>query len=107
MSYDISLQIDTGGEEPATVWGGWNYTSNCVPMWCEAGADLADFDGKQAGQCAEILATAIVAMEEDMPRFRAMNPPNGWGDADRLVKRLYALLAAFRQHPLATVSVYR
>lgn len=107
MSYDIDLEIDTGGGEPALIDIAWNYTSNCVPMWRAAGADLATFDGQRAELCVEPLLSAIGAMRHDPARFEAMNPPNGWGDYESLLQALMALLRHFRDHPRATVVVSR
>lgn len=107
MSYDIWLTIDTGGAEPALVWDGWNYTSNCGPMWREAGADLAEFHGKPAGECAPILQAAIATLKADPARFEAMNPDNGWGSYRSLVVRLGDLAAGFEAHPKALVAVSR
>ncbi|MFG3709500.1 hypothetical protein [Micromonospora sp. NPDC047730] len=107
MSYDIWLNIDTGGPEPATVWDSFNYTSNCGPMWRAAGADLAAFDGEPAGECLPILTAAIKRMEDDPATYRAMDPPNGWGSYDSLLPALRRLADGFRSHPKATVRVSR
>lgn len=106
MSYDVYLMIDTGGPEPYT-FGDWNYTSNCAPMWREAGADLAEFHGKLAGECAPILEKAIDVMRREPERFKAMNPPNGWGDYDSVIDRLVYLVEMLEAHPKATVVVSR
>jgi hypothetical protein len=107
MSYDIWLTVDTGGPEPATVGEDWNYTSNCGPMWRAAGADLAEFDDKVAGDCLPILEAAIKTLQTDREQFIAMNPPNGWGSYDTLVPALEKLAQQFRYHPKATVRVWR
>ena len=107
MSYSISLDIDTGGPEPAVVGRDWNYTTNCAPMWREAGADLAEYDGKLAGACVPSLSNAIDVMRLESARFKAMNPENGWGSYDSLLPALDKLLSNFRAHPLATVRVSR
>lgn len=107
MSYDIYLQMDTGGPKPRDLGYDWNYTSNCAPMWREAGADLAEFDGKLAGECEPILAAALVVLRAEPERFRAMNSPNGWGTYDRLLPKLEQLRAIFADNPKATVKVWR
>lgn len=107
MSYSIYLTIDTGGEEPALLTDGWNYTSNCGPMWRAAGADLAEFHGKTAAECLPILEAAITEMRAYPARYRAMNPGNGWGSYERLLPALGELASAFRSHPKATVEVSR
>lgn len=108
MSYDIWLTIDTGGPEPAVVgMGSWNYTSNCGQMWRAAGADLAEFAGRPAGECAAILRLAIGVMRGDPATYEAMNPENGWGSYDTLLPALDRLLADFEAHPNAIVTVSR
>lgn len=107
MSYDIHLEIDTGGREPACVTGGWNYTSNCGPMWRLAGADLAEFDGKPASECLPLLDAAIVDMEANPAKYRALEPPNGWGSLASLVPALRRLADDLRAHPKTTVRVWR
>lgn len=107
MSYDIWLTIDTGGPEPARVGDSWNYTSNCAPTWRAAGADLAEFHGKPAGECVPTLRAAIEVMRADPARFQAMDSPNGWGTYDTLVPALVRLRAMREAHPKATVVIWR
>lgn len=107
MSYDIYLEADLGGPELITVFDDWNYTSNCAPMWREAGADLAEYHGKTAGECMPSLRAAIELLKADPDRFRAMDPPNGWGSYDSLVPALERLLAVFAAMYGATVRVSR
>lgn len=124
MSYDISLanppqgapcgHCGGTGKEPARADEGWssspinwNYTSNCARMWRKAGADLAEFDGKPASECAPLLAAAIAAMEAEPDTYRAMNPENGWGDYDTLVAALQKLLTGFQANPHMIVWVGR
>lgn len=106
MSYDLYLEIDTGGPDPVTVFD-WNFTSNVAPMWRAAGADLAEFHGKQASDCAPVLTKAIIEMEANPARYEAMDSPNRWGTYEHLMPRLRALLRAFRQHPKTTIRVSR
>lgn len=107
MSYDIWLTIDTGGPEPATVADCGNMTSNVAPMWRLAGADLANFDGKQAGECIDQLRMAVQDMQIHPQRYAPLNPANGWGDYRGCRGYLASLLAAFEKHPHATVVVSR
>lgn len=106
MSYDIYLEIDTGGPEPVAVFD-WNFTSNVAPMWRAAGADLAEFHGKQANECDQVLTEAIIEMETNSARYEAMDSPNGWGTYEHLMPRLRVLLRAFRRHPKTTIRVSR
>lgn len=107
MSYDVWLAIDTGGPEPVQVGESWNYTSNSSAAWCEAGADLAEFDGKPAGECARILDKAIERMRTEPAKFKSLDAPNGWGTYDTLVPALEKLRNTMRRHPKATVVVSR
>jgi len=98
MSYDISLL-------PAEPDAEWNYTSNCVPMWCAAGADLASFHGQLAGDCAHVVLSAVATLIEDRERFMAMNPTNGFGSYESLWPALFALARLFYRYPGHTVQV--
>ena len=112
MSYDVWLVIDAGevdedGKPKLSDLGGldWNYTSNCSQMWCEAGADLQAFDGKLVSECLPLLQQALVVLGREPERFRAMDPPNGWGSYDSLVPKLRVLAEAFARYPKAIVRV--
>ncbi|MGH3549017.1 MAG: hypothetical protein ACRDQU_13080 [Pseudonocardiaceae bacterium] len=104
MSYWVYLVID--GPEPACLTGR-NMTSNVAPMWRRAGADLAEFDGCAAAEVLPALRTAIAAMEDHQAAYKAMNPPNGWGDYASCLEFLCELVLDFTAHPKATVVVSR
>lgn len=106
MSYDVDLEIDTGGPEPAWVWSR-NHTSNTSRMWATAGCDLAEFDGKPASELAPVLGSAISVMEADPDRFRQMEPANRWGTYETTMEFLVAIYNACGEHPLTTVRVSR
>lgn len=107
MSYDIWLEADLGGPEPIRVSPGWNYTSNCAPMWRDAGADLAEFDGKLALECLPILRAAIAELKANRQKYESMDPENGWGSYESLVPSLTRLAEQFECAPNATVMVLR
>jgi hypothetical protein len=107
MSYDVWLEVDTGGAEPAQVGESWNQTSNVAPMWRAAGADLAEFHGMLAADCVPQLQAAITNMVEQPDKYTPMNPPNGWGSYDTCLGFLRGLLAEFVKHPKATVHIWR
>jgi hypothetical protein len=107
MSYDIWLTIDTGGPAPAPVGGSLNMTSNVAPMWRLAGADLAEFKARTAGDCIPELRTAIADMAGNPEKYRPLNPSNGWGDYAGCLEFLRELLVMFEEHPKATVEVWR
>lgn len=105
MSYDVWLEVDAGGPEPLRVGPDWNCTSNLARMWRAAGIDLQLCDGRDAGGCAEGLEAALVNLRADPDRFRAMDPPNGWGSYDKLVPHLEELLSRWVAAPRAIVRV--
>ena len=106
MSYDVSLEItvDTGTPYEVCLLD-LNYTSNCAPMWRHAGADLREFDEAPASEAAGPLAEAVKRMETDPDTYRAMNPPNGWGDYEGALAFLRKIAEAGGAHNKATVRV--
>ncbi len=101
MSWDVDLIDDRGHTE-----GDWNYTHNTNDMIAAAyeaqtgkttpqcGGSLGfaigpawweRLDGATGEDGQQYLASIITALEVDPDRYRAMNPPNGWGDYDQLL----------------------
>ena len=108
MSYDVHLEIDTGGPDPAEVCDVGNYTSNCSCMWDHAMGEphLRDLDGAVAGEHAERIIAAARRMEDDPATYAAMNPPNGWGDSVTAQAYLLKIGKACRAHPKAVLRVW-
>lgn len=102
MSYDVSLWVP---QEVDVL--DWNYTSNCSPMWREAGADLAEFHGKTARECLPFVYRAIAKMKAEPEKYDAMNPPNGWGSRESLVEALEGMAMVLEQHPDGKITVSR
>lgn len=113
MSYDVHLEIDTGNGHKAEVGPDClNYTSNVSPMWRKAltGTDfefLGAIDGKRAGDCVISLRQAIANMKAFPEAYEAMNPPNGWGDADGAREFLERIADLCEMHPNCEVRVSR
>lgn len=108
MSYWIYLEIDTGGDEDWPVYER-NCTSNVVPMWREAlgGDGLAAFHHAPASEAAGPLNTGVRRMEADPAKYRAMNPPNGWGNYEDALDVLRELRDACHTHPLTRIRISR
>lgn len=109
MSYDVSLEIDTGAPEedwPVAVEIG-NYTSNVWLMWLTAlnGVSLRDFNHVPCSEAAGPLAEAVRRMEADPDTYREMNPPNGWGDYEGALAYLRRLSEACATHPKCRIRV--
>ena len=113
MSYDVRLAIDTGGEGLVSVTEYRNPTFNLAPMFSAAlGIDMRDYgkgrrflDGMPAAEALPIVTAALSAMALDPARFRALDPPNGWGSYEGAVEFLQWLQKKCIEHPKATVLV--
>jgi hypothetical protein len=82
-----------------------NYTFNCGAMWRDAGLDIKSFKGRRADECLPLLQAALTNLEADPARFKAMNPPNGWGSYETSLPWLKALADAMRENPTSLVHV--
>lgn len=114
MSWDADLIDDRGHYE-----GSWNYTHNTSHMIYavleDAGYALGtrvSWDGKEypaswwdrlngmdGPEGAAYLDLIIKGLVADPHRFIAMNPENGWGDYDGLVKVLEEMRTAVPEWP--------
>jgi hypothetical protein len=118
MSWDAWLVDDRGHTD-----GEWNYTHNCngmielalgdaveataAPWWADLGAgggigrrswwDL--LDGKSGPEGAELLDHVIRSLEAEPETYVAMNPENGWGDYDGLLKVLRDMCRSVPEWP--------
>lgn len=110
MSYDISLVIDTGGPELATVCDApGNYTSNVSGMWRFAlGFPLRDLHGTVAGDAVAFLEPAVAILRDPAndAALRAMEPDNRWGCLEGATQYLADLLAACQRHPRASIHIW-
>jgi len=105
MSYDIWLVIDTGDIEPVSIGDSWNYTSNCAPMWREAGCDLALCSGRPASHVGIGIRHALERMSAEPAKYEAMNPKNGHGDYVSLMEALDRLAHMCETNPRCSVLV--
>ena len=109
MSYSIELRIDTGGLDPATVWEWPGMTWNLSPMYRKAlGGILLTFDKMMADDMAAKLEAGLADMTDpaNVEAYKALNPPNGWGDYEGAVDFIARFLEACKAHPKAFVRVF-
>jgi hypothetical protein len=104
MGWDLWLEIDTGGEEPAQVGKSFNYTYNTGPMLNAAGLYVRGLLGLTAKHAVVILRDVIAQFEDTPCKFKAFDPPNGWGSYDSLLEVLREMVADWSKHPRATVN---
>lgn len=94
MSWDATLTDNYGDEI-----GDWNYTHNTSAMIYEAlsraGVALSKqerwytrLDGMWGTEGRTYLTTIVRQLEDEPATFKAMNPQNGWGDYDGLLRIL-------------------
>lgn len=111
MSYDIYVQIDTGGAEPATVADVGNMTGNVAGIW-DAAVRAAGFPGRfreihgyKCGDVVEILERAVAwaCDPTNEAKLSAMEPANGWGSLDGAREYLQKTLTACKGHPKAVL----
>ena len=60
-----------------------------------------------AAQLIEPLQTGLALLKDEPDRFKALNPPNGWGKYEGLVSFVEAYLAACIANPDATIEASR
>lgn len=108
MSYNVSLTIDTGGDEPAVVADCGNVTSNVAPVWRAVGADVAEFDGKLASECVDAVSAGRLKLLRSPHSFDHLIRGDGsWGCVESAIDYLTTLERLFLAHPEATVEVSR
>lgn len=106
MSYDVYLEIDTGGPHPQRVVDCGNYTYNCAGMLVDAcGSSLNDLDKSVCGQVWVLLEHAIAKLRANPEKYRAMNPKNGWGNYDAWVVYLTNIANECRDNPKCVLRV--
>lgn len=62
---------------------------------------------KHANQLISPLRNGLARLKADPPRYKALNPQNGWGTYEGLLQFIEQYLQACEQQPAAEVSVSR
>jgi hypothetical protein len=82
------------------------HTYNLSPMWRLAGvftASSSELEGELAASAGTRAAIGLLRAVTDPAAFRALNPPNGWGDYDGFVEVLTRFAIACADHPTGIV----
>lgn len=103
MSLDVTLLSETYTE---------NITHNLNKMAMEAGIYRElwrpeELDITKACQLIIPLSEGLVRLLDDPARYKSLNPINGWGSYENLVKFVNNYLNACRATPDANISVSR
>ena len=85
-----------------------NITHNLGRMAEEAGIYEACWHHDRIGavkaaDLIDLLSTGLAALVADPQRFTKLNPSNGWGDYDGLIRFVDRYLAACREYPHADI----
>lgn len=83
----------------------WNLTYNVAPMLGAADFGFRDVAGWKASDAGPVIREALQRMLDDPERFKALNPPNGWGDYDGTIAVMAGLAAHCALNPDATLRV--
>jgi hypothetical protein len=103
MSWDADLLCDTCSRNATDQQYGWNYTHNTNCMANAAVPGEATWwkrlHGMTGAAGAAFLDQIVKAMEADPARFRAMDPPNQWGNYGEFLSLLREMRDAVPEHP--------
>jgi hypothetical protein len=107
----VSLDVYLTANRPCEVFYA-NITHNLNTMAAEAGIYVAlwrpeELKISRAIELAPIVKAGLDRLRADPERFKRLNPENGWGSYETLVKFTEAYLAALNENPDAEVSVSR
>lgn len=105
------LRVESDESETCEVFSA-NCTHNLRRMADEAGIAEAVWSPElrgigQAGQLIGPVQLGIKTLESDPERFKAFNPPNGWGTYESLLTFLRSILDAAIAWPEAKVNVWK
>lgn len=111
MSLDVHLAIPTDDGELEETYSA-NITHNLGKMADEAGIYKHLWRPEEIGitkarQLIEPLAIGLSLMKREPERFRALNPPNGWGSYYDFVPWIEDYLEACCRWPESEISISR
>lgn len=111
MSYDFGLVapgLKGAGGYPVALDGyDRNCTYNVASMFSEAlGCSIRDLEGRKCSEIEPILRAGIKAMREDPKTYEAMNPSNGWGNAEGALGVLEELARWCTEVPDAELGIW-
>jgi hypothetical protein len=107
----VSLDISIIANIKSEVYSA-NITHNLGEMAEAAGLYKAmwrpdEIGVTEAAQLIPILEDGLAKLEAEPGRFRAMNPPNGWGTYEGLLRCARDYLEACKKHPNGVIEVDR
>ena len=88
----------------------WNYTYNVSRMWYEVfpkANKMVDIDGLTCEASLPVLQHFRDTLKADPERFKALNPPNGWGCYESFVEAIEKLIGAAKKYPNCVWEAWR
>jgi hypothetical protein len=86
-------------------------THNLIPMARELGLFKLlwrdDVDGRQAGSLISTISDARDTMLANSKSLKLLDSPNGWGTYEGFLQMIEDLLATCKEHPSATIYIWR
>lgn len=102
MSADYWLETDNCHAHHSV-----NVTYNLGKMLREAGhPEWQALKGAPASEVAGVMDAVARTLRSDPDRFRAFNPPNGWGTYEGAIEYAEAFRDMCSEHPEATVAAW-
>lgn len=103
MSLGIYLECPTCGQQKLDR----SPTYNLAPMWRLAEIDWDALEGKDGETVGPRIKAAAERMRAEPEKFKALNPPNGWGDYDGLLAVLDDIVTACARSPQLVLRLWR
>jgi len=105
MSWGVDIVVEHGDgyRTVIDVVDGHTYNLNRMWRWSGACRYPRDFDGRRCDELAPVLAAALADALAHPDDYRAMNPPNGWGDYEGFVEILGRFAELTSLHPRGVV----
>lgn len=107
----VDFMRDTFGPDREVVHT-FNITHNLADMAAAAGCYDAmwrpdEIGATRAGDLIGPLESAVAALKSAPAKFLPLNPPNGWGNFQGLLRTVEDYLVACRRYPDALIEVSR
>jgi hypothetical protein len=106
---EMSLDVYLMEMKPVSIFES-NITHNLIKMADAVGIYRHlwrpdEIDVTKAAQLIEPLQTGLAKLLKDPEKYKALNPENGWGTYDGLVRFVAEYLEACEKNPYADVKV--
>ena len=107
MSYDVHLEADLGCGPVRVGDLDSNMTWNIAPIVVAAcGTSPSQWDGLTGAEVCALARKVADAIDAEPNKYRALNPPNGWGSAETCQRWMRGIAWACAGAPNATFRVH-